>query len=228
MARDVIIPLDFPDAETAIKFLGGFGEKKPFVKIGMELYYSAGPDFAKRLKGEGYKLFIDLKLFDIPNTVKGAAASLRAIGADIVNVHALGGTDMMRAAREGLGSESLLIAVTILTSTSPEMLRSEMMIPRELPDAAAELARIAQEAGLDGVVCSPHEAAGIKAGRGQGFLTVTPGIRFADSAADDQSRIATPASAREMGSDYIVVGRPITKAADPVAAYERCVKEFVG
>ena len=228
MAKDVIIPLDFPDAETTVKFLGNFTGKKPFVKVGMELYYSAGPDFVKRLKGEGYKIFLDLKLHDIPNTAKGAAASLRGLGVDITNVHATGGVEMMRAAREGIGPDTLLIGVTILTSTSSEMLRDELMVSRPLPEAASELARLTQLAGLDGVVCSPHEAADIKAARGADFLTITPGIRFADSVADDQSRIATPVRAREMDSDYIVVGRPITKADNPVAAYMRCLEEFLG
>jgi len=233
MPKDVIIPLDFSSAREVFDFLALFPEgEKPYVKIGMELFYSEGPEIAREIKRRGHKLFLDLKLHDIPNTVRKAAAALCKLGADIVNVHAAGAGEMMRAALESLtrpdGSRPMVIAVTQLTSTSEAQLQDELLIPVPMEATVLHYARNAKAAGLDGVVCSPLEAAGVKAACGPEFLTVTPGIRFADSAADDQTRIMTPAKAREAGSDYIVVGRPIIAAADPLAAYRRCVKEFLG
>ena len=232
MAKDVIIALDFPDMQQTLTFLDRFTGRKPFVKVGMELFYATGPDIVRTLKARGHKVFLDLKLHDIPNTVGKAMRVLAGLGADICNVHAAGTAAMMRAALEGLsstdGERPLLIAVTQLTSTNEEQLHNELLVKENMNDTIAHYARNAQSAGLDGVVCSPLEAALVKQACGAEFLTVTPGIRFADAAKDDQSRITTPARAREIGSDYIVVGRPITAAADPVAAYERCVKEFLG
>ena len=232
MKRDVIIACDFPDRETTLAFLDRFqGGRKPFVKIGMELFYGAGPEIVREIKARGHRIFLDLKLHDIPNTVKKAMQVLSALDVDMVNVHAAGTTGMMRAALEGLtradGTRPLLIAVTQLTSTSEEMLHRELLIPTSMNETIAHYASNAREAGLDGVVCSPLEASAVKAACGNGFLTVTPGIRFAGAATDDQVRITTPARARELGSDFIVVGRPITAAEDPVAAYERCIEEFV-
>ena len=232
MNRDVIIACDFPNRETTLAFLDRFPEgRKPFVKIGMELFYGAGPDIVREIKARGHRIFLDLKLHDIPNTVRKAMAVLSALDVDMVNVHAAGAVAMMKAAVEGLtradGSRPLLIAVTQLTSTSEEALHNELLIGPSMNETIAKYASNALEAGLDGVVCSPLEAGLVKATCGQNFLTVTPGIRFADAAADDQVRITTPARAKEIGSDYIVVGRPITAAPDPVAAYERCIKEFV-
>ena len=232
MNRDVIIACDFPDRESTLSFLDRFeGGRKPFVKIGMELFYGAGPQIVREIKARGHKIFLDLKLHDIPNTVKKAMQVLSALDVDMVNVHASGTVAMMKAALEGLtrpdGTRPLLIAVTQLTSTSEEVLHRDLLVNASMNDTIAHYAANAKEAGLDGVVCSPLEAGLVKAACGEDFLTVTPGIRFADAAADDQVRITTPARAKEIGSDFIVVGRPITAAADPVAAYERCLEEFV-
>lgn len=232
--KDVIIACDFGSAQQALSFLERFGDcpRKPFVKIGMELYYGAGPDIVREIKARGHRIFLDLKLHDIPNTVRKTMQVLSALDVDMTNVHAAGTIEMMKAAREGLtredGSRPLLIAVTQLTSTSEERMRSDLLIDATINEAITHYAACAREAGLDGVVCSPLEAAMIKERCGKEFLTVTPGIRFADAAADDQVRITTPARAREIGSDFIVVGRPITAADDPVAAYMRCVKDFIG
>ncbi|MGI6315511.1 MAG: orotidine-5'-phosphate decarboxylase [Christensenellales bacterium] len=228
----VIIACDFPGREETFSFLDRFPGEKPFVKIGMELYYACGPEIVRDIKARGHRVFLDLKLHDIPNTVKRAMAVLSGQGADMVNLHAAGTKAMMKAALEGLtrpdGSRPLLVAVTQLTSTSPEQLREEMLITSSMEDTVLRYARNAKEAGLDGVVCSPLEVKRVKEACGQGFLTVTPGIRFAGSGKDDQARIATPAMARNLGSDYIVVGRPITAATDPAAAYRRAVEEFTG
>ena len=232
MNHDVIIALDFPSAKDVYAFLDKFQEEKPFVKIGMELFYAEGPDIVRQIKARGHKIFLDLKLHDIPNTVKSAMRVLSRLDVDMVNLHAAGTIDMMRAALEGLtredGTRPLLLAVTQLTSTSEERMQKELLINATMPDTVKHYAYNAFIAGLDGVVCSPLEAALVKEACGKSFATVTPGIRFADSAADDQSRVMTPEKARLTGSDYIVVGRPITRAADPVAAYRRCVKEFLG
>lgn len=231
--RDIIIACDFPSAEETLAFLDKFEgeERKPFVKIGMELYYGAGNEIVREIKRRGHKIFLDLKLHDIPNTVRKAMKVLSALDVDMTNVHAAGTVEMMRAALEGLtrpdGTRPLLIAVTQLTSTSEEAMQKQLLINAGINDTIAHYARNAREAGLDGVVCSPLESALVKEACGKDFITVTPGIRFADAAADDQVRITTPARAREIGSDFIVVGRPITAAADPVAAYRRCVKEFL-
>ena len=232
MAKDVIIACDFASRQQTLGFLDAFaGHRKPFVKIGMELFYAEGPDIVRELKRRGHPVFLDLKLHDIPNTVRKAMRVLSALDVDIVNVHAAGTIEMMRAALEGLtrpnGSRPLLIAVTQLTSTSEERMQHELLIGAGINDTIVKYALNAREAGLDGVVCSPLEAAMVKDACGPQFLTVTPGIRFADAAADDQVRITTPARAREIGSDYIVVGRPVTAAPDPVAAYDRCVREFL-
>ena len=231
MNRDVIIACDFSSRAATLEFLDRFTGRKPFVKIGMELFYAEGPAIVRDLKARGHKVFLDLKLHDIPNTVKKAMRVLSDLDVDMVNVHAAGTVAMMRAALEGLtrpdGTRPLLIAVTQLTSTSEETMRNELLIDASINDTIVKYASNAREAGLDGVVCSPLEAGMVKAACGSGFLTITPGIRFADAAADDQVRITTPARAREIGSDFIVVGRPITAAADPVAAYERCLEEFV-
>lgn len=232
MAKDVIIACDFPTRERTLAFLDGFGEERPYVKIGMELFYAEGPGIVREIKARGHEIFLDLKLCDIPNTVKSAMRVLRGTGADMINLHAFGTREMMEAALEGLtgpdGKRPLLIAVTQLTSTSEERMRRELLIDRPLAEVCLEYAENARLAGLDGVVCSPLEAGKIHEACSDCFVTVTPGIRFADSKADDQVRITTPAKAREIGSDYIVVGRPITQADDPVAAYRRCVQEFVG
>lgn len=233
MAKDVIIACDFPSASDCYKFLDLFNDlpRKPFLKIGMELFYGAGPEIVRELKKRGFKIFLDLKLHDIPNTVKKAMKVLSGLDVDMVNVHASGTIEMMKAAKEGLtredGSRPLLIAVTQLTSTSEEAMRQQLLIDKPIDETIAHYAHNALEAGLDGVVCSPLEAAKVKQACGPTFLTITPGIRFADSAADDQKRITDPAMAREIGSDYIVVGRPITAAPDPVKAYQRCVNEFL-
>ncbi|MCQ2143449.1 MAG: orotidine-5'-phosphate decarboxylase [Bacteroidales bacterium] len=233
MAKDVIIACDFSSKETTLEFLDKFKDspRKPFVKIGMELYYSAGPEIVREIKARGHKIFLDLKLHDIPNTVRKTMKVLSALDVDMTNVHAAGTIDMMKAALEGLtrpdGTRPLLIAVTQLTSTSEERMRSELLINATIGETIAKYASNAKEAGLDGVVCSPLEASLVKDACGSAFVAVTPGIRFADSAADDQVRITTPARAREIGSDYIVVGRPITAAEDPVAAYNRCITEFL-
>ena len=247
MAKDVIIACDFAGRQQALGFLDAFeGHRKPFVKIGMELFYAEGPEIVRELKRRGHPVFLDLKLHDIPNTVRKAMRVLSALDVDIVNVHAAGTIEMMRAALEGLiegrkpgspkisdlrggpdGTRPLLIAVTQLTSTSEERMQKELLIGAGINETIVKYAQNAREAGLDGVVCSPLEAAMVKAACGPDFLTVTPGIRFADASQDDQVRITTPARAREIGSDYIVVGRPVTAAPDPVAAYERCLKEFL-
>ena len=232
MAKDVIIACDFAGRQQTLEFLDLFaGGRKPFVKIGMELFYAEGPEIVRELKRRGHPVFLDLKLHDIPNTVRKAMKVLSALDVDICNVHAAGTVEMMRAALEGLtrpdGTRPLLIAVTQLTSTSEERMQKELLIGASINDTIVKYAQNAREAGLDGVVCSPLEAAMVKDACGPDFLTVTPGIRFADASADDQVRITTPARAREIGSDYIVVGRPVTAAPDPVAAYERCLKEFL-
>ncbi|MCH5225437.1 MAG: orotidine-5'-phosphate decarboxylase [Muribaculaceae bacterium] len=232
MKRDVIIACDFGSVEECKGFLDKFKDlsRKPFLKIGMELFYAAGPEIVRELKKQGFKIFLDLKLHDIPNTVKKAMKVLSGLDVDMVNVHASGTKEMMKAALEGLtredGSRPLLIAVTQLTSTSETAMREQLLIDNPMDETIAHYARNAMEAGLDGVVCSPLEASKVKEACGPQFLTVTPGIRFADSAKDDQVRFTTPAMARELGSDFIVVGRPITAAADPVAAYQKCVEEF--
>lgn len=231
MAKDVIIACDFDGAEKTYAFLDLFKGKKPFVKIGMELFYSAGPDIVRELKRRGHKVFLDLKLHDIPNTVKKSMAVLSGLGADICNLHAAGTVAMMKAALEGLtrpdGTRPLLIAVTQLTSTDEESMKRDLLIDRPMAEVVKHYAMNAKLAGLDGVVCSPLEAAGVHEACGKEFLTVTPGVRFADGDKGDQKRVMTPADARKAGSDYIVVGRPITAAVDPVAAYERCLKEFL-
>lgn len=232
MNKDVIIACDFSSAEACYCFLDKFTDVKPFVKIGMELFYAEGPQIVRGIKERGHKIFLDLKLHDIPNTVKKAMAVLSALDADIVNCHAAGTRAMMEAALEGLkrpdGSRPLLIAVTQLTSTDQEAMTDELLIDKPINEVVMKYARNAAGAGLDGVVCSPREAADVHAACGSSFLTITPGIRFADSEKGDQKRIMTPADAALAGSDYIVVGRPITAAADPVAAYKRCVKDFLG
>lgn len=232
MAKDVIIACDFPGAKETFRFLDLFTQEKPFLKIGMELFYAEGPSIVKEIKRRGHRIFLDLKLHDIPNTVKKAMSVLARLDVDMTNVHAAGTIEMMRAALEGLtrsdGTRPLLIAVTQLTSTSEERMQQELLINASMPDTVKQYARNAKAAGLAGVVCSPLEAALVKEACGPDFLTVTPGIRFADGDVGDQVRVMTPARAREGGSDYIVVGRPITAAADPVAAYRRCVKEFLG
>lgn len=232
MNRDVIIACDFPSKAETLRFLDRFSQERPFCKIGMELFYAEGPQIVREIKARGHKIFLDLKLHDIPNTVKRAFAVLSKLDVDMVNLHAAGTTDMMRAALEGLtrpdGTRPLLLAVTMLTSTSQERMRRELLIDKEMGEVVARYAQNARAAGLDGVVCSPLEVRGIKEACGAQFLTVTPGIRFADAGADDQRRVTTPEMAGKIGSDYIVVGRPITAAADPVAAYRRCLAEFAG
>ena len=232
MGKDVIIACDFAEKTEALDFLSAFTDRKPFIKIGMELFYTEGADIVRELKRRGHKIFLDLKLHDIPNTVKKAMAALSALDVDIINLHAAGTKAMMSAALEGLtrpdGTRPLLIAVTQLTSTDQERMDQELLIHAPIDEVVLHYARNARDAGLDGVVCSPLEAGRIHETCTKDFLTVTPGIRFADAKADDQVRITTPAKAREIGSDYIVVGRPITQAEDPVAAYRRCVSEFVG
>ena len=231
MAKDVIIACDFDSAEKTFAFLEQFKEKKPFVKIGMELFYSAGPDIVRELKKRGHKVFLDLKLHDIPNTVKKSMAVLSDLGADICNLHASGTTEMMKAALEGLtrkdGTRPLLIAVTQLTSTDEETMKRDLLIDKPMAEVVKHYALNARNAGLDGVVCSPLEADAVHKTCGDDFLTITPGVRFEDNAKGDQKRIMTPAEARKAGSDYIVVGRPITTASDPVSAYEKCIKDFL-
>ena len=232
MAEDVIIALDFPGESETMTFLDLFHDKKPYVKIGMELFYAMGSDAVKEIKRRGHRIFLDLKLHDIPNTVKSAMAVLSKLNVDMTNLHAAGGSKMMEAALEGLtrpdGTRPLLIAVTQLTSTSQEMLENDLLIQKPMAQVVAHYARTAAACGLSGVVCSPLEVRDVKAACGNKFLTVTPGIRFAGGDAGDQERITTPEKAREIGSDYIVVGRPITKAPDPVSAYERACREFLG
>ena len=231
MAKDVIIACDFASGDETLAFLDRFAGEKPFVKIGMELFYAEGPQIVRSLKARGHRIFLDLKLHDIPNTVKKAMRVLSGLDVDLVNLHAAGTRAMMEAALEGLtrpdGTRPLLIAVTQLTSTDQAALEEELLIPRPMEEVVLAYARNASAAGLDGVVCSPLEAGRVHEACGAGFLTVTPGVRFADGDSGDQKRVATPARARELGSDYIVVGRPITRAADPLEAYRRCVKEFL-
>ena len=231
MAKDVIIACDFASGEETLAFLDRFAGEKPFVKIGMELFYAEGPQIVRSLKARGHRIFLDLKLHDIPNTVKKAMRVLSGLDVDLVNLHAAGTRAMMEAALEGLtrpdGTRPLLIAVTQLTSTDQEALECELLIPRPMEEVVLAYAKNAAAAGLDGVVCSPLEAGRVHESCGAGFLTVTPGVRFAEGDSGDQKRVATPARARELGSDYIVVGRPITRAADPLEAYRRCVKEFL-
>ena len=230
MGKDVIVACDFASAEQTFAFLDKFTERKPFVKIGMELYYAEGPSIVRQIKARGHKIFLDLKLHDIPNTVKKAMAVLRNLDVDITNLHAAGATAMMKGALEGLtredGSRPLLIAVTQLTSTDQEALEKDILIEKPIDQVVMHYAQTAKNAGLDGIVCSPLEAGKVHEHCGASFLTITPGVRFADGDVGDQKRVMTPAQAKEIGSDYIVVGRPITAAADPVAAYERCVREF--
>ena len=231
MGKDVIVGLDFPEKGQTMAFLDLFKREKPYVKIGMELFYREGPDMVREIKKRGHRIFLDLKLHDIPNTVASAMLSLGHLKVDMVNLHAAGGLQMMKQAADALGSlgtdRPLLIAVTILTSLSPEAVKEEVLLAQPLLEAVLHYAKNARASGLDGVVCSPLEAAGVHEHIGEGFITVTPGIRFADGEKGDQQRVTTPAKAREMGSDYIVVARPITRADDPVSAYRRCVDEFV-
>ena len=231
MGKDVIVACDFASAADTFAFLDRFTGRKPFVKIGMELFYAEGPAIVRELKERGHKIFLDLKLHDIPNTVKKAMAVLSQLDCDIVNVHAAGTTQMMEAALAGLtrpdGTRPLLIAVTQLTSTDQASMERDLLIREPIADVVMHYAMTAKNAGLDGVVCSPLEAEKVHEACGKDFLAVTPGIRFADGETGDQKRIMTPAEAKRIGSDYIVVGRPITKAEDPVAAYERCIADFV-
>ena len=232
MGKDVIVACDFASAEATYAFLDKFANctRKPFVKIGMELYYAEGPAIVKGIKERGHKIFLDLKLHDIPNTVKKAMAVLSKLDVDITNLHAAGATAMMQGALEGLtrpdGTRPLLIAVTQLTSTDQETMERDLLIKEPIDQVVMHYAETAKNAGLDGVVCSPLEAGKVHDRCGKQFLTITPGVRFADGDIGDQKRVMTPAAAKEIGSDYIVVGRPITAAADPVAAYERCVADF--
>ncbi|MBQ7045871.1 MAG: orotidine-5'-phosphate decarboxylase [Clostridia bacterium] len=232
MGKDVIIACDFSSAEQVFSFLDKFTDKKPFVKIGMELFYAEGPSIVKKIKERGHKIFLDLKLHDIPNTVKKSMAVLSNLDVDMCNLHASGTVNMMKAALEGLtrpdGSRPLLIAVTQLTSTDQESMENDLLIKEPIEKVVMHYAKNAKAAGLDGVVCSPLEAGKVHENCGKDFLTVTPGVRFADGDIGDQKRVMTPAEAKKIGSDYIVVGRPITAADDVVAAYNRCVEEFVG
>lgn len=232
MGKDVIIACDFASAEKTFEFLDKFTDKKPFVKIGMELFYAEGPSIVKEIKRRGHKIFLDLKLHDIPNTVKKSMAVLSNLDVDICNLHASGTIAMMKSAVEGLtrpdGTRPLLIAVTQLTSTNQESMENDLLIHEPIDKVVMHYAKNAKTAGLDGVVCSPLEAGKVHEVCGDDFLTVTPGVRFADGDKGDQRRVMTPAQAKEIGSQYIVVGRPITQASDPVAAYERCLKEFIG
>ena len=232
MGRDVIIACDFASAEETFKFLDKFEGKKPFVKIGMELFNAEGPSIVREIKARGHKIFLDLKLHDIPNTVKKAMAVLSRLDVDMTNLHASGTIAMMEAALEGLtrpdGTRPLLIAVTQLTSTSQERMTNDLLIDKPIDEVVMHYAKCAKTAGLDGVVCSPLEAEKVHERCGKDFVTVTPGVRFADGEVGDQVRVMTPAEAKRIGSDYIVVGRPITAAPDPVAAYERCCNEFIG
>ena len=232
MGKDVIIACDFASAQATFDFLDKFEGKKPFVKIGMELYYAEGPAIVREIKARGHKIFLDLKLHDIPNTVKKSMAVLSRLDVDMTNLHAAGTVKMMEAAIEGLtrpdGTRPMLIAVTQLTSTDEETMKRDLLIDAPIAEVVMHYAKNAKAAGLDGVVCSPLEAGKVHERCGEGFLTVTPGVRFADGDVGDQVRVTTPEGAKELGSDYIVVGRPITAAADPVAAYERCCREFIG
>lgn len=232
MGKDVIIACDFPDKDSVLSFLDKFTEEKPYVKIGMELFYGAGPEIVKEIKKRGHKIFLDLKLHDIPNTVMKAMKVLSNLDVDMCNLHAGGAIPMMEAAIKGLtredGTRPLLIAVTQLTSTSQEVMERDLLINEPIDKVVMHYAENAKKAGLDGVVCSPLEADKVHKACGNDFFTVTPGVRFADGNVGDQVRVTTPAKAKEIGSDYIVVGRPITEAEDPVKAYRRCVEEFVG
>lgn len=232
MSKDVIIACDFNSKADLMAFLENFKEERPFLKIGMELFYAEGPAIVKEIKARGHKIFLDLKLHDIPNTVKKAISVLSDLDVDLCNVHASGTIAMMEGALEGFtkkdGTRGLLIAVTQLTSTSEERMQADLLIEKSLEETVLHYAKNTKKAGLDGVVCSPWEANKVKEVCGGDFLTITPGVRFADGDAGDQVRIATPERARELGSDYIVVGRPITQATDPVAAYRRCLTEFLG
>lgn len=232
MGKDVIIACDFASAKDTFEFLDKFTEERPFVKIGMELFYAEGPEIVREIKRRGHKIFLDLKLHDIPNTVKKSMAVLSKLDVDMTNLHAAGTIDMMKAALEGLtredGTRPILIAVTQLTSTSEERMQKELLINASINDTIVKYAQNAKEAGLDGVVCSPLEAGMVKDACSKDFITVTPGVRFADGEVGDQVRVTTPEKAKEIGSDYIVVGRPITQADDPVAAYRRCCAEFIG
>lgn len=231
MSKDVIIACDFSSKEEVFKFLDLFTEEKPFLKIGMELFYAEGPEIVREIKRRGHKIFLDLKLCDIPNTVKKSMKVLSNLDVDMCNLHAYGTIEMMKAAIEGLtkedGTRPLLIAVTQLTSTSEERMKKELLIEKPLDEVVMSYANNAKTAGLDGVVCSPLEAGKVKQVCGENFITVTPGVRFESGDAGDQVRITTPAKAKELGSDYIVVGRPITKAENPVEAYRKCVEEFL-
>lgn len=232
MGKDVIVACDFASKEQVLNFLDKFQNRKPFVKIGMELFYAEGPEIVREIKARGHKIFLDLKLHDIPNTVKKSMAVLSRLDVDMTNLHAAGTVSMMEAALEGLtrpdGTRPLLIAVTQLTSTDQERMENDLLIKEPIDKVVMHYASNAAKAGLDGVVCSPLEAEKVHGICGENFLTVTPGVRFADGDKGDQKRVMTPAEAKKIGSDYIVVGRPITAAEDPVAAYERCVKEFIG
>ena len=231
MGKDVIVACDFAGRKQVFDFLDQFTGRKPYLKIGMELFYAEGPQIVRDIKARGHKIFLDLKLCDIPNTVRKSMAVLSGLDVDMTNLHAFGTADMMRAALEGLtrpdGTRPLLIAVTQLTSTTEERMKNELYIDKPLDEVVLGYAQNARSAGLDGVVCSPLEAGKVHVACGTSFLTVTPGVRFAGGDVGDQARVTTPERARELGSDYIVVGRPITAAADPVAAYERCLREFV-
>ena len=231
MGKDVIVACDFSSAEQTFNFLDKFTGRKPFVKIGMELFYAEGPEIVKQIKARGHKIFLDLKLHDIPNTVKKAMSVLSNLDVDITNLHAAGTTAMMQGALEGItradGTRPLLIAVTQLTSTDQEAMERDLLIHEPIDQVVMHYAKTAKNAGLDGIVCSPLEAGKVHDTCGAEFLTITPGVRFADGDVGDQKRVMTPAQAKEIGSDYIVVGRPITAAEDPVAAYERCIAEFV-
>ena len=232
MGKDVIVACDFSSKKEVIDFLSKFNEEKPYVKIGMELFYAEGPDIVREIKKMGHKIFLDLKLHDIPNTVKKSMNVLSNLDVDMCNLHAAGTKAMMEAALEGLtrpdGTRPLLIAVTQLTSTSEERMKEDLLIDKPIDEVVMHYAKNAKESGLDGIVCSPLEAGKVHDACGAQFITVTPGVRFADGDIGDQVRVTTPAKAKEIGSDYIVVGRPITAAEDPVAAYRRCVAEFVG
>ena len=232
MNKDVIIACDFDSKEKTLEFLDKFKDRKPFVKIGMELFYAEGPSIIKEIKKRGHKIFLDLKLHDIPNTVKKTMKVISNLDIDMTNLHASGAKEMMKGAIEGLtkpdGTRPILIAVTQLTSTSNEVMKEELLINKDIKEVVMHYAKNAKEAGLDGVVCSPLEAKQVHEVCGNNFITVTPGIRFSDSKNDDQKRVMTPLDARKIGSDFIVVGRPITASEDPVASYNRCVKEFLG
>lgn len=231
MGKDVIIACDFASAEETLNFLDKFGDERPFVKIGMELFYAEGPQIVRDIKARGHKIFLDLKLHDIPNTVEKAMSVLSRLDVDLCNLHAAGTKAMMQAALRGLtredGTRPLLIGVTQLTSTGDEQLHNELLIPNTMEETVMHYAKNVKSAGLDGVVCSPLESEVVHSACGADFLTVTPGVRFSGGSTGDQTRVTTPADAKALGSDYIVVGRPITAAEDPVAAYKRCVKDFI-